>query len=174
FAQLAYEGMAGYVPGRPETDRGTVMLRAMRWWQQYGIAGPGGRAHKLTAYAGVPLDLDIMRRALWLCNGLCIGLQLPKSAMEQFDNNQPWTYVPGSEVVGGHCVTLVGWDPEWFYFVTWGKLWKMSYEFALAKGMIDEMFACIAVDVMRHGESPQHLKLEELIRDVESVTQRSA
>ena len=45
-----------------------------------------------------------------------------------FQNGQPWTLDDlDSPVVGGHCVPLVGYDSNYLYAVTWGKIQAIAY-----------------------------------------------
>lgn len=121
-----YSAVGGYVPGDPSTDQGTVVQDALSYWRKSGVFG----GHKIAAFAAVSLtDWNEIENAVNLFGQVIIGFNFPDSAMDQFNSGQPWTYVKGSRLDGGHCVVLVGYDAYWLYVLTWGQIQRMSREF---------------------------------------------
>lgn len=57
------------------------------------------------------------------------GLFLPLSAYTQWGAGQPWSFVPGSPIVGGHAILAIGFDNDYVYCVTWGKVIPVTWEF---------------------------------------------
>jgi hypothetical protein len=121
-----YEEVGGYVPGDPSTDNGAVIQDAMSFWRKVGIAG-----HRIDAFAQVSVgDLREVRTALAACGPLSIGINLPSSAMDQFNNGRPWDVVADDGgVLGGHCVIVVAYDPDGFDVITWGGRARMTLPF---------------------------------------------
>jgi len=121
--------ITGYPANGPPPGPGTNMLDALHYWQTIGI---GVNRHKITGCSTLNVftrDDDQIRRALATLGPFPMGFNCPKSAFDQFDNDEPWTVVDGSPSVGGHCVPLLGYDDNWVWTVTWGKPKKMSYDF---------------------------------------------
>lgn len=129
-------------PGANPTDQGTVIQDALDYWRKTGVGG-----HKIVAFAQVdvknPTELDA---ALAIFGHLCLGINFPNSAMDQFNNGQPWDVVPNDGGIdGGHAindggynltaglppeVTLIGRtaDGDW-EVVTWGRRQRMTQAF---------------------------------------------
>jgi hypothetical protein len=121
-----YSAITGYNPNDPGTDQGTLMQDAFSFWRKRGIFG----GHVIAAYAAVALtDWAEIGNAVDLFGHVALGFNFPQSAMDQFNAGEPWTVVPGSPLEGGHCVMLVGYDPDWLYVVTWGRVQKMARAF---------------------------------------------
>lgn len=57
------------------------------------------------------------------------GLQVTDLMMQAFQAHQPWTAdaFTSGQVVGGHCVPLVGYDSQNLYCVTWGGIQAIQY-----------------------------------------------
>lgn len=126
----AYSAITGFdpnagPPGSNPTDNGTNIQDALSYWRKVGIVG-----HQIAAFAQVNVaDMREVQTALALFGPLSIGINLPSSAVDQFNAGQPWDVVPGSQIAGGHCVALVGYDADYLYVVTWGAVQEMTYAF---------------------------------------------
>jgi len=161
----AYSGATGYDPRHPETDRGTVMLDALRYWQKTGIGH-----HKIAAYAAIePLNKTHVRLALAHLGGLHIGLALPLSAQGQ----RVWSVPSGAShdprtrpnSWGGHAATVVGFDPLGLTIVTWGALQRMTWSFW--ETFCDEAYVAISDDwIADAGKTPSGLDLAGLRADL--------
>lgn len=171
----AYEDVGGYVPGRPETDQGAVMLDVLNYWRQTGIAG-----HQIVAYVRVRIASPFqMMAAASLFGNVYLGLQLPLSAKDQFAKGQEWEVAgvpdfdrnqPGSW--GGHCVPIVGYDPKRLLCVTWGATKFMSWDFLRAYA--DEAYAVLTLDWIRKDNvSPSGFNINSLIANMKTVTQHA-
>lgn len=111
--------------GNNPTDNGATIQSALNYLRKTGMAG-----NKLAAFAELSVsNMAKVKQAVYLFGCLSIGINLPDSAMQQFNAGQPWTPVKGSAIDGGHCVIVVGYDADWIYVVTWGQVQKMSYAF---------------------------------------------
>ena len=56
-----------------------------------------------------------------------LAVSLPDTAEQQFAAGLPWRVVSGASIVGGHAIVGVGYDPDFVYIVTWGKIQKVTY-----------------------------------------------
>lgn len=162
-----YEQTGGYDPQDPNTDRGAVEQDVLQAWLK-GLQGD-----TLEAYAAINTsDLDEMRDAICWFGGAYIGVNLPQSAL---DDDALWDYVPGSGIVGGHCVVLLDYDIQrpsdgrpYFYGVSWGKLIAISDEFLTH--YLDEAYALLNKDFIREcGKTPGGLDLNQLVADMQAI-----
>lgn len=98
-----------------------------------------------------------------------IGIQCPASAQQQAIENKTWSVVPGSPIEGGHCVIIVGFSDEEgvYYIVSWGKLYKATYEFI--EKYMDEAWALIAPAIAKKGKF-DNVDLATLQTDLDEST----
>jgi hypothetical protein len=110
-------------------DNGLVMLDSLNSWRQEGWS-IGGKNYPIYAFAGVNWKAhDEVKATVYLLNGAYAGFVVPQSAMDQFNAGKPWTVVPGSPIIGGHAVYIVGYDEVGLTCITWGKPQKMDWNF---------------------------------------------
>jgi hypothetical protein len=65
-----------------------------------------------------------------LLNGAYIGIQVPQSAIDQFNAGQIWDVVPDDGgIVGGHCIYIVAFNATGPICVTWGQRQPMTWAF---------------------------------------------
>lgn len=118
-----------WLTGGPDT--GLDPVTALDAWTQTGYPdpkqGPKTQDH-LLGYATLrPRSHLTVKTAARLFNGVFLAVQLPQSAMDQFQAGQPWTIVPGSPIIGGHAITVLGYTPQWVDIVTWGTTHRASW-----------------------------------------------
>jgi len=144
-ALSAYSAISGFdpnagPPGANPTDQGATVQAAMDYLRKTGMAG-----FKVAAFAELSVkDMAKIKQAVSEFGCLSIGINLPVSAMDQFNAGQPWTPVAGSPIDGGHCVQVAGYDANWLYVITWGQVQKMSYAFWTE--YVEEAWAPISKD----------------------------
>lgn len=166
----AYSAVTGWNPADPSTDRGTVIQEALDYWRTKGIDG-----HKIGAFAQVPLhNRALVEAALNIFGVAIVGVNLPKSAEDQFRNHQEWTVVEGSPDLGGHCI-LAGAYQEISatdvvpVAVTWADLQSISDEWwsenVVEVWVVFTQDWCNAV-----GLSPRGTALAGLGQDFQSLT----
>lgn len=156
-----YSAVTGY-DGTEATDQGADMQDAAEYWRTTGMLAADGTRHKIDC--AVPLEtgnFDQLVMALWLTGGAGIGVQLPKSAEDQFDRGQPWTVVP-SQINGGHYVAGVGRDPNGnIPVVTWGGIIPMTRGFY--EKFNDESYVYLSPEILSEkGLSPEGFDIEAL------------
>ena len=82
-------------------DTGLNEQSVLQTWHTDGLWG-----NKIAAFA--PFNgqkITEMHQAIAFYRGAYLGIQCPQSCQQQFANGEPWTYVEGSPILGGHCVT---------------------------------------------------------------------
>ena len=163
-----YSRVGGYVPGRPETDGGCIMLDVMNTWKTLGVD-----MHQIGAYATCnPKNQTLVRQAMFMFGGLQLGLSLPIAAKDQkiwsiprFPKLHP-QYAPNSW--GGHAVYAVDYDENYVTCVTWGELKKMTWGFFLA--YCEEAYASLSTDWFSGKQkAPNGFDLARLTRDLSSI-----
>lgn len=128
----AYSAITGYDPGDPSTDQGAEMQQVRAWWRKRGVV-LGGQPHRIALFAELDhRNLALVRWALAQFGPVALGINCPRSALDQFNAGQPWTVVRGSPDAGGHAISLVGYDEQWAYVVTWGQVQRMTWGFFAA------------------------------------------
>lgn len=121
-----YSAITGYNPADPSTDQGAEMQDVRSYWQKTGFR-LGGQVHQILLFAELALHTDLVKWALDQFGAVGIGVNLPNSAMDQFNAGQPWDVVPDDGGIdGGHAVALVGYDTSFWYVLTWGQVQKVT------------------------------------------------
>lgn len=123
-----YEAVGKYVPGNPGTDNGCVMSNVLAYAASTGL--PSGT--KILSYAQMKDTHELkLNVALQLFGSVYLGVNLPKSAEDQFSANQVWSYVKGSPIVGGHCIVLQKFENNSngdYTVITWGQAQRVTLE----------------------------------------------
>lgn len=157
-------------PFNPRTganDNGALVQDALNYWRTNGIGG-----HKIAAFAEVDhRDLAECRIALSRFGTLHLGINFPASAMDQFNNGQPWDVVSGSHIEGGHAVPAGAYDTATgtWRLVTWGSAQAMTQAFW--DRYVEESWVAISDEwVDAHGLSPEGVDLAALGEDFSALT----
>lgn len=162
-----YEACSGYQPGNPSTDNGAVMQDCLGYWRQTGLA-----TDKILAYFQVnPADLAEVKTAAWLFGGLYVGVNLPISALDQFNAGQPWDLNPSADnrIDGGHCVHLGAIDSAGVMTVTtWGKTQRVTP--AWWRQYTEEAWAVATLDWVRNYQTPENLDTTALNAEFQQLT----
>jgi hypothetical protein len=160
-----YMNGAGYIPGRPDTDRGWDLISGLTYWQKIGIGG-----HRIGAYAALnPLHPRMIRAATYLFGGTYTAFDLPNSIWDQTDAGKPWDVVANDGgPAGGHCVTIqavaANGNPV---CRTWGKPQVMTWPFVFK--YCTEAYAAIATDYLNGGRTIAGLDVAKLTADLALV-----
>ena len=100
-----------------QNDNGCDELTVIQY-----LTTTGWQGRKLDGSANLdPTQLDQLKWAVCIFGACRLGVNLPQSAMDQFNAGQPWDYVAGSPYIGGHDVPIVKYDGTYFYVVTWTR-----------------------------------------------------
>src|ERR1700722_7448524 len=164
----AYSAITGYSPVTGANDNGANEVDVLNYWRQTGIAGDQIGGYVALEPANHPHVMD----SVYMFEGCYIGLQLPKTAQAQTQNNQPWSVppsgtggdgAPGSW--GGHAVPVVAYDTRGVTVVTWGALQIMTWSFWAT--YCDEAYAILSTDYINgNKQAPQGFSLQQLQADL--------
>jgi hypothetical protein len=154
----AYQAVSGYRPGHPNTDNGAVMQDVLSYTRKTGLAG-----HTIAAYAQLDhQNMTEVKTALYHFGHVYVGVNLPQSAMDQFNAGQPWDVVADDGgILGGHAINL-GYAADGMYkIVYWGRVvdvtpaWWAKY--------VAEAWTSISLEwLSAAGVSPEGLDLASL------------
>lgn len=131
-----YSIVGDYIPGQPSTDRGATLQTCANFMKSVGLTDLSGRTHKWAGWAqiGDPTNLPLLKKVLNIFGSVYMAFELPDNAETQFDNEQPFTYIPGypADPNDGHCMVMqysaVG-DPGVINdeeLITWGSEQKVN------------------------------------------------
>jgi hypothetical protein len=130
-------------------DTGLNEANVLQTWHRSGLFG-----HKIEAYAPVsPSNIVEIQQAIAFYGGAYLGIQCPESAQEQFAADEPWTFVKGSPVEGGHCIVALGYVPSGALCATWGGIALVTWQF-LAH-FLEEVWAAISPQFVAAGKVPR-------------------
>ena len=121
-----YELLGNYRPGDPDTDQGCDMVRAAQLRIRDGIVDATGKTHKV----GIALQLqpgnwEQLQYALYLFDGVGIGILVTQEMQQAFADGKPWDvdqfnpnnaegghYVPGCARKNGNAVVATWGEPQ--------------------------------------------------------------
>jgi hypothetical protein len=108
-------------------------------------------------------QIDHVKSVIYTFGGAFLGVTLPQSAQNQFPGT--WTVVPGSPIVGGHCIVAVGYDAQYVYVVTWGRVIRCTWEWFAT--YVDEAYAIIYTEEVQKNRGPlKQLDITRLRADI--------
>lgn len=155
-AYLAYTG------GK---DTGCVEADLLKHWSQTELFNG-----KIAAFAPTDVADQLELKSVIAHYGLAyIGVRLPSVCEEQFANHQPWALThtaADNNIIGGHCIILVGYDAQYFYAITWGAVQKIEWSWLQA--YMDESWAIITPEIVEKGQYG-NMRLAELLTDIEKL-----
>lgn len=172
-----YEAM-GYVPGNPSTDNGCVVQDVLQFMVDTGIPGesiPGESAsdqQKYSMFAQIKnlKNMETVYQALYLFGSVYIGIDVAQSAMDQFKNNEPWSYAGDDNILGGHAICIQAkLSTGDLNVITWGAVQTMEQSFW--DNYVKEAWVVIDPDWISatSGEAPEGLDLISLESDFRSL-----
>lgn len=164
----AYSTVTGFNPNDPSTDQGTDMELAAKFRRQTGILDSNNVRHKISAYLNLPVGNETkIKQATYLFSGVGLGFQFPDVAMDQFNQGKPWTVVSRAHIEGGHYTPIVGYDAQYVYLVTWGKIQKATWQFVLK--YMDEGIVYLNGEFFINGKTMEGLDVLTLQKDLNKL-----
>lgn len=158
-------------PGQNPTDNGAEMHAVRDFWQKAGFT-LGGQVHKILMFAELDVhNVSLVQWALDQCGAVGVGVNLPNSAMQQFDIGQPWDVVANDGGIdGGHAVALVGYDAVGPVFVTWGAVQRATW--AWWNAYVEEAWLSLTADFVNahSGDDPLGVTLFQLGQAFAQIT----
>lgn len=168
-----YSAVTGFTPLDPSTDNGTVIRDALKYRQKTGIVDAAGKRHQIGAYLQLDTsrvqhgDFSELAEAAYLFGAVALGIEVPDSAMQQFDADEMWSYEPGSPIDGGHYVPLVA-HRKHLEVVTWGKVQPVGAKFL--EHYITEAWALVSPDFLTaSGATVEGFDLAQLNADLAAL-----
>lgn len=143
-------------------DKGAVVADLLKHWQTKEVFDC-----QLKAYApSDKADFVELKSIIAALGFAYVGVQLPVTYADQFRANQPWTLTgtpADNNLVGGHCIILVGYNKDYVYSITWGKVQAMTWEWL--QSYLEESWALITPEVVEKGKYGS-LDLDRLLQDI--------
>lgn len=105
-------------------DTGVVLADFLAHVKSKGFFG-----HTIQAYAPVAEhDIPTLLFAIDAFDFAYTGITVTQGMLDASNAGKPWDLDDlFSEVAGGHCVPLVGYDSQHLYCITWGKVQPITY-----------------------------------------------
>ncbi len=143
-------GVSGGCCRKKYPDNGIVELYTLKDWRKNGWTAAGIN-YNIYAFGSVNWkDEQEVKACIYLLTGVYTGLLLPDSLPElngHFPSDEPWEVddsprgAPNPK--NGHCVTIFGYDGNYYDAVTWGGRKKIHTDFFVkhcdeAYGIVDD------------------------------------
>ena len=161
-----YTAETGFTPSNPNSDQGTSMASDALYMCSTGLLG-----HKADATGWVnPANLANLQWCIQLFGGIGLGVNLPQSALDQFNANQAWAVVADDGgIVGGHDIFASKYDGSFVYCITWAELVAVTPEWILKYA--DEAHGLVFLDwIEATGVAPSGLNLVQLVADLQQLS----
>jgi len=134
--------------------------------------GPAGKSrHKILGFVEVdPRNIDDVKSAINDCGVAYIGFNVPQSVMPPGqDPPSVWTVDPShSKIIGGHAVVLPAYDAQGATVISWGQLYKMTWQFF--SKFVDEVYAIAdSTWVDAGGKTPAGMTLAQLEAQMQAL-----
>jgi hypothetical protein len=157
-----YSACTGYVIGDDSTDKGTDPRAAMLYRRDTGLVDAQGNRHGIGAFVRLNHEsYDEIMQACWIFEWVGLGIQFPNTAMDQFNNGQPWDVVPGAQIEGGHYIVLTGRTSEDDNGVlTWARRQGATRRFL--ETYVDEAWAMVTQEELAAGKNRRGFDLAGL------------
>lgn len=166
-----YSKVTGYVIDDDNSDVGTDVRTALKYRQKTGLVDTKGNRHKIGAYLALePGNTNDILIAMYLFGAVGIGINFPDSAMDQFNENKPWSVVAGANIDGGHYIPLVARrDTTYWECVSWAKVQKMTHGFF--SEYCDEAWAILSPESIKTatGKTAEGFNLAQLQADLKAI-----
>lgn len=100
----------------------------------------GGKTYRIDGFAAVDhTSKKLVQVALLLTGSATIGINLPAA----WTNSDVWD-VTNSRIVGGHDVSVVGYDERGVYVSSWGRVYLMTWAAFLSTRWVEEMYVVLS------------------------------
>jgi len=161
-----YSAVSGYDPATGANDNGSDLPTVLNRWRDVGLSG-----HQIEQWGDInPADAEAQRHGIWIFGATDDAVNLPNSAMDQFQAGQSWDIVPDDGGIdGGHSIPRFGYGSMGFSCVTWAKNqkgntgWWLKYLF--------ECCVVITKDWLNNadGLTPSGFDLDTLVADLAAL-----
>jgi hypothetical protein len=176
-----YSSCSGYVLGQENTDNGCELPSVAAWATKTALVDDQSRSHQLAGWGQIkdPSNPWTLRRAINLFGAVYMGFTMPDDAMNEFDDEQPFTDISAApDPNEGHCMLYASsklatyqespLDPTG-QLITWGSVqdvspvWNTKYSF--------QALVLVTQDyVDKNGTTVQGLSLQQMLSDSQDVS----
>jgi hypothetical protein len=171
----AYCDLSNYDPLTDENDEGVEPLKVLKYWRKSGIAG-----NKIVAFAKLEnKSKEELLQSIYLFGGCYVGLDLPKSALRQWNTTKRWTLPRGGKKKDAekgslfpHMVLVTGYRKEELRLITWGEEIIMTIDFWEEYG--DESYAVFSETFIKHDKTPTGVDIDLLRNTLEVLKKTKA
>jgi len=174
YVQQVYEQACGYKAGNPATDQGGNEQEVLTYWLNVGVPVSGNPpTDRLLAFLEVDVkNTDDIKRAINECGVVYIGITCPTSLINDIDNGsipQVWDIASGDSLTSeGHAIILAGYDSIGPTLISWGQVYKMTWEFF--NFAVDEAYALADAEwISAKGTSPGGLTVQQLEEQMQAL-----
>jgi hypothetical protein len=159
-----YEGSCGYNPDDASSDQGGILQNVLLYCTINGFQIGDKSKEKFMGFIEVDTgDVKDIKIAINDFGLVYIGFSLPDSIYDSSGNplSTAWDVVDKSNILGGHCVIIVGYDETGLTIVSWGSIFKITWKFFSM--YVDEAYAILSQDWLDNSKkTPLGLTIEEL------------
>lgn len=161
-----YSAVTGFNANDPNTDQGTDVGQAAKYWQSTGVVDGAGKRHKIGAYVWLtPGDYNELMTACFLFEFVGIGIVVCQAQMDQFNSGRVWDYDPNSQELGGHYVVPTGREaPDNNGLLTWGR--RQGFTRKFYEEQCDEAVVAVTEEELKNGVNRRGLSLAKLNADL--------
>lgn len=175
----AYSAITGYNPDAYNsftqdnpTDQGSDVQEVAEYWRTTGLKDASGKVHKIDAYLALePKNLEQLYHALYLFDGVGIGIECPAEYQAAFAKGQAWDAITNPHIEGGHYILGVGKRANLINTVTWGRTQLMTA--AGYQQFNDETFVYLNEEKLVNGKDLDGFNLDQLIADMADIATES-
>jgi hypothetical protein len=159
-----YEKACGYVPGDSSTDQGGIEQNVLKYLLNTGIPLSDGTHDKILGFMEVdPRNINDIKITINDFGVAYIGIEVPNSIFDSItgEPKKTWEYDPNTTIEGGHAIVCVSYDDIGPTVISWGSLYKMTWEFFT--NYTEEAYAIVSPDwIASTGKSPLGMTVDEL------------
>lgn len=145
-------------------DSGVVLSDYLAYVRAHGYLG-----HSVDSFAPVAVhDVPTLQFAVWAFGAAYTGIVVTQAMQETFAAHQAWGMATlNSQVLGGHCVPIVGYDDTSLFIVTWGEIQEITYP--AWHQMSDEAWAVVTGEFVARGGDGRGVTLAALRADLDRL-----
>jgi hypothetical protein len=161
-----YSAVSGYNPVTGANDNGSDLPTVLNRWRDVGLSG-----HQIDQWGDIdPANIENQKHGIHIFGGTDDAVNLPNSAMDQFQAGQPWDVVADDGGIdGGHSIPRFGYGSDGFACITWatdqkgGTAWWQQY--------LSESCVVITKDWINNadGLTPSGFPIDALIADLAAL-----
>lgn len=137
-----YWAEQGDADGTDQPDNGLYILESLKLWRKWGWSA-AGQQYNIYAFAEINRNkTKEIKQAIWLLGGLQSGVLLREQDMDQINQKEIWHIAStGGEIVGGHCMYVIGYTRTGPVFLTWGQRQVATWDWFLSR--CDELYGVV-------------------------------